>query len=196
MQHLVGEEIAAVARREPIDKLAVGLHRAERRRVILARRAEQLGPGAVVRGAQDDHQLGRLVRHQLVVRMRIGGGAAARIDMRRDQAGQRRRFLAVTARAGSFGRIEERRDLEPQLRRLFLVAEPAPAPPGGRDSREIPRARAARVRETPANRGSSDLSSAAISSSSFSSGMILAEALRKRGLDILQRHCGRRTASR
>src|SRR5208337_3885474 len=95
----------------------------QRRRVVLARRAEQFGAGAVVRGSQDHHQLGRLVRHQLVVGVRVGGGAAARIYMRRDQARQRRGFFLRGGAAGSFGWIEERRELETQLCRVFFVAE-------------------------------------------------------------------------
>ena len=123
MQHLVSEQVAVVACCEPIDKRAVGLDRAKRRRVVLARRAEQFGAGAIVRGSKDHHQLGQFVRHQLVVRMRIGGGAPARIDMRRDQTRERRCFLRGGDPAGSFGRIEERRELEPQFRRILLVAK-------------------------------------------------------------------------
>ena len=76
-----------------------------------------------MRGSKDHHQLGQFVRHQLVVRMCIGSGASSRIDMRRDQARERRRLLDRGDAAGSFGRIEERRELEPQLRRILLVAE-------------------------------------------------------------------------
>ena len=103
MQQLVGEQIAVVARREPIDKCRVGFDRAERRRIILTRRAEQFGPGAVMRGAKDHDQLGQFVRLQLVVRMRIGGGASARIDMRRDQTGKRAEFFLVATRPGPSG---------------------------------------------------------------------------------------------
>src|SRR5712692_1989294 len=89
MQPLVGKQIALVARREPVDESPIGLDRAERRRIILARRGEQLGAGAVMRRAEDYNQLRRLMRHQLIVGVGIDGRTASRIDMRRDQSGQR-----------------------------------------------------------------------------------------------------------
>ena len=92
MEHLVGKEIAAaqsrVTRGQPLDEAAIGRHRAERSEVVLAGRAEQFRPRAVMRGAEDDDQLGTLAPAKLVVGPRVGRGAAARIDMRSDEAGE------------------------------------------------------------------------------------------------------------
>ena len=127
------------------------------------------------------------MRHQLVVRVRIGGGAAARIDMRRDQARERRRLFLRRNAAGSFGRIEERRELEPQLRRIFLVAEARQRrrTVGTREKflAHVPlalmkRGRVEKVRTIERRDQLLELLDRDH----------LAEALRKRGLDILQRH--------
>jgi len=63
-----------------------------------------------VRGAKDDDQLGALAPAQLVVSPRVSGGATARIDMRRDEAGEtsgsrgrrRRRKRIASGRVGTF----------------------------------------------------------------------------------------------
>ena len=187
MQHLVSEQIALVARREPIDKTAVGLDRAKRRRVVLARRAEQLGAAAVVRGSQNHDQLGRLVRHQLMVGVRVGGRASARIDMRRDQARERRRFSHRGNAARSLGRIEVRRQLQTQLRRIFLVAQPRQrcrtVGTGQKFLAHAPLAlmKCGRVEEVRTIQRRDQFVELLERNH-------LAEALRKRGLDILQRH--------
>ena len=121
MEHLVGKQIAAaracVARREPLDESAIGRHGAERGEIVLARRAEQLRARAVVRGAKDDDQLGALAPAQLVVSPRVSRGAAARIDMRRDETGETsgrrrrgrsRRRPRQRVAAGRVGTFEER----------------------------------------------------------------------------------------
>ena len=130
MKHLVGEQIAApVARGQPVDERPVGLDRAQRRRVILARRGEQLRTGAIMRSAQNNHQLRRLMRHQLVVRMRVGGGSAARVDMRRDQTRQGGILTPLRCAAGTFGRIEKSPEFEAQLGRVAFVAHPRQSSP-------------------------------------------------------------------
>src|SRR5579862_3966006 len=107
--------------------------------------------------------------------------------MRRDQTRKRRRALVRRDAARSFGRIEKSRQLEPQLRRIFLVAKT------GQRRRTV---------------GASEKFLAHTSLTLLKCGRVekvgaierldqfvellewnhLAEALRKRGLDILQGH--------
>src|SRR5690348_2148681 len=132
MEQFVGEKIATlralIARGEPIHEFAIGAHFAKRSRIILARRAEQFRPGAVVRGAEYHDQFGALMTAKLVIRPRVSRGAAAWIDMRRDNAGERCGWLRRCRKrdcgaARRVGTLEKTFDFLAQPGRILFVAE-------------------------------------------------------------------------
>ena len=154
MQHLVGEQIAVVARREPIDKRSVGLDRAERRRVVLARRAEQFG--AARRSARfQGSPPTRAVRATSARGTHAHRRRRPVADRYEARSGPRAAWFSSPRRRGRVLRADRRTPraraaTSPDLSR----SKGPPAPPDGRDSREIPRARGARAHEMRASRES------------------------------------------
>ncbi len=125
MQNLLREKVAfLIPRRQPLDEFAISRDRAERRRIILARRREKLRSHPVMRSAENHDQLRPLAREQLAVRVRIRGAAPTRVDMRRNQSRQSR---AIAARRGNrAGRARARKvagDLGAQAGRIIVICQ-------------------------------------------------------------------------
>src|ERR1700730_15867581 len=75
-----------------------------------------------MRSAEDDHQLRRVIHFQLPIGMRVGRGAPARIDVRRDEA---RKRTFTTLRIGgtwAVGQREKSLDLLFQMRGFLCIA--------------------------------------------------------------------------
>ena len=104
---LGGEAVLARPRAEPLDEIHVDRGRAQRRVVRLARERERVRhPG--VTGAEDHEQVGVAALGEVAVAPGVGGAAAVKVDVRRDQrADGLRAGTAAVDRPRALGRDEE-----------------------------------------------------------------------------------------